>query len=276
MGSLLSIVQQQNLTVEMGSTLLFLALCGMAVAHPQMRQHVTTISMSNLEAAVDSGRTAHIKRALHQVGALAVDGLSADYVRALESLRSSAPACLDGSLRVKLNDAVERFSHVQSNGEEAPKCVKADYDPSLPPSTRLRTKSPEPWPTSSETAPCSSRKEARSRSCPSWRPRLISTCTSTTRSEMPPSPTPSLSHSTRTTVSSSCSLPPTSFPLFSSTSRADPSSPIVSDLTPSCSWSAVASLTGFSRMLSTACSPLHTPSHPSPELPSPTGPSWPG
>merc|ERR1712080_645158 len=56
--------------------------------------------------------------------------------------------------------------------------------------------------------------------------------------------------------------PPTSFPLSSRTSRADPSSPIVSDLTPSCSWSAVASLTGFSRMLSTACSPLHTPSHP--------------
>merc|ERR1712080_817157 len=84
--------------------------------------------MSNLEAAVDSGRTAHIKRALHQVGAIAVDGLSADYVRALESIRTSAPACLDGSLRVKLNDAVERFSHVQSNGEEAPKCVKADYD----------------------------------------------------------------------------------------------------------------------------------------------------
>merc|ERR1712080_801804 len=54
MGSLLSIVTAQNLTVEMGSTLLFLALCGMAVAHPQMRQHVTTISMSNLEAAVDS------------------------------------------------------------------------------------------------------------------------------------------------------------------------------------------------------------------------------
>merc|ERR1711913_68761 len=85
-------------------------------------------SMSNLEAAVDSGRTAHIKRVLHQVGAIAVDGLSADYVRAVESLRTSAPACLDGSLRVKLNDAVERFSHVQSNGEEAPKCVKADYD----------------------------------------------------------------------------------------------------------------------------------------------------
>merc|ERR1712080_485761 len=93
-----------------------------------VRQHVTTISMSNLEAAVDSGRTAHIKRALHQVGAIAVDGLSADYVRALASLRTSAPACLEGSLRVKLNDAVERFSHVQSNGEEAPKCVKADYD----------------------------------------------------------------------------------------------------------------------------------------------------
>merc|ERR1712096_222397 len=31
-----------NITVEMGSTLLFLALCGMAVAHPQMRQHITT------------------------------------------------------------------------------------------------------------------------------------------------------------------------------------------------------------------------------------------
>merc|ERR1712080_718882 len=72
--------------------------------------------------------TAHIKRALHQVGAIAVDGLSAEYVRALESLRTSAPNCLEGSLRVKLNDAVERFSHVQPNGEEAPKCVKADYD----------------------------------------------------------------------------------------------------------------------------------------------------
>ena len=111
------------------STLLFVALAGMAVAHPQMRQHISTISLSNLEASVDSGRTAHIKRALHQVGAIAVDGLSAEYVRALESLRSSAPNCLEGSLRVKLNDAVERFSHVQSNGEEAPKCVKADVDP---------------------------------------------------------------------------------------------------------------------------------------------------
>merc|ERR1712080_267584 len=210
--------------------------------------------------------TAHIKRALHQVGAIAVDGLSAEYVRALESLRTSAPNCLEGSLRVKLNDAVERFSHVQSNGEEAPKCVKADYEPSLPLSTRLRMRSPELWPTSSETAPSSSRKETRSRNCPSWRPRPTSTSTSTTRSAMPPSPTPSLSHSTRTMVSSSCSLPPTSFPLSSRTSRADPSSPTVSDLTPSCSWLAVASLTGFSRMLSTACSPLHTPSHPSPEL----------
>merc|ERR1712015_259882 len=122
MGSLLKIVEMAY------STLLFVALAGMAVAHPQMRQHITTVSMSNLEAAVDSGRTAHIKRALHQVGAIAVDGLSADYVRALESLRTAAPACLDGSLRVKLNDAVERFSHVQSNGEAAPKCVKADYD----------------------------------------------------------------------------------------------------------------------------------------------------
>merc|ERR1712105_333069 len=89
---------------------------GMAVAHPQMRQHITTVSMSNLEASVSSGRTAHIKRALHQVGAIAVDGLSADYVRALESIRTAAPACL------------ERSSHVQSNGEAAPKCVKADYD----------------------------------------------------------------------------------------------------------------------------------------------------
>merc|ERR1712179_246066 len=122
MGSLLKIVEMAY------STLLFVALAGMAVAHPQMRQHITTVSMSNLEAAVDSGRTAHIKRALHQVGAIAVDGLSADYVHALESLRTAAPACLDGSLRVKLNDAVERFSHVQSNGEAAPKCVKADYD----------------------------------------------------------------------------------------------------------------------------------------------------
>merc|ERR1712080_550868 len=127
-------------------------------------------------------------------------------------------------------------------------------------------RSPELWPTSSETAPCLSRKETRSRNCPSWRPRPTSTSTSTTRSAMPPSPTPSLSHSTRTMVSSSCSLLPTSFPLSSRTSRADPSSPTVSDLTPSCSWLAVASLTGFYRMLSTACSPLHTPSHPSPEL----------
>merc|ERR1719186_1065866 len=118
----------RNITVEMGSTLLLLALAGMAAAHPQMRQHITTVSMSNLEASVASGRTAHTKRALHQVGAIADDGLSADSVRALESIRTAAPACLEGSLRVKLNNAVERFSHVQSNGEAAPKCVKADYD----------------------------------------------------------------------------------------------------------------------------------------------------
>merc|ERR1712055_83102 len=128
MGKFTVTLSNRNITVEMGSTLLLLALAGMAAAHPQMRQHITTVSMSNLEASVSSGRTAHIKRALHQVGAIAVDGLSADYVRALEPIRTAAPACLEGSLRVKLNDAVERFSHVQSNGEEAPKCVKADYD----------------------------------------------------------------------------------------------------------------------------------------------------
>merc|ERR1712080_442639 len=147
MGSLLSILT----TIKLYSRDGFHSSVSCPLRHgccsSQMRQHVTTISMSNLEAAVDSGRIAHIKRALHQVGAIAVDGLSADYVRALESLRPSAPACLEGSLRVKLNDAVERFSHVQSNGEEAP----------------------------------------------------------------------TLSHSTRTTVFSSCSLPLTSFPLSSRT-----------------------------------------------------------
>merc|ERR1712033_140441 len=33
-----------------------------------------------------------------------------------------------GSLRVKLTDGVERFSHIQSNSEEPPRCIKADYE----------------------------------------------------------------------------------------------------------------------------------------------------
>ena len=67
-------------------------------------------------------------RALHNVGAIAVSGLGARYAQGVESLRVNNPNCLKGSLRVKLTDGVERFSHIQSNSEEPPRCIKTDYE----------------------------------------------------------------------------------------------------------------------------------------------------
>merc|ERR1712038_1645579 len=99
--------------------------------HPPIFPSATNIfkmSLSELQQAAATGRTAHIHRALHNVGALAVDGLSAHYTQAVESLRSNNPNCLKGALRVKLTDGVERFSHIQSNNEEPPRCIKTDYE----------------------------------------------------------------------------------------------------------------------------------------------------
>merc|ERR1712055_1078066 len=264
-------------SVEMAySTLLLVALAGMAVAHPQMRQHITTVSMSNLEAAVESGRTAHIKRALHQVGAIAVDGLSDDYVRALESIRTSAPACLEGSLRVKLNDAVERFSHVQSNGEEAPKCVKADYDTIIATFDKVENEITGALANILGNSTLLVKEGSQIKELSELETKTHLHVYINNQVGNAPITNPFSLPFHQDNGLFLMLTPLTSFPLSSRTSRADPSSPTVSDLTPSCSLLDVDSLTGFSRMLSTASSPLLTPSHPSPELPSPTGPSWPG
>merc|ERR1719436_1558835 len=111
----------------MNSSLVFLLVVASATAIPSTT-NIFKLSLSELQQAAASGRTAHIHRALHNVGAIAVDGLSAEYTQAVESLRLNNPNCLKGSLRVKLTDGVERFSHIQSNNEEPPRCIKADYE----------------------------------------------------------------------------------------------------------------------------------------------------
>merc|ERR1719309_1407440 len=102
-------------------------LLGVAAA-TALPSNLYTISLAELQQAVATGRTANINRALHNVGAIAVSGLGAQYAQGVESLRINNPNCLKGSLRVKLTDGVERFSHIQSNSEEPPRCIKANYE----------------------------------------------------------------------------------------------------------------------------------------------------
>merc|ERR1719186_17919 len=80
------------------STLLFVALAGMAVAHPQMRQHITTVSMSNLEAAVDSGRTATSRElSTRLVPSLLMDSALTMSVPSNPSASPPPPASMDPS-----------------------------------------------------------------------------------------------------------------------------------------------------------------------------------
>jgi len=111
----------------MNSALVLLLGVAAATALPSAT-NLYTISLAELQQAVATGRTANINRALHNVGAIAVSGLGAQYAQGVESLRVNNPNCLKGSLRVKLTDGVERFSHIQSNNEEPPRCIKADYE----------------------------------------------------------------------------------------------------------------------------------------------------
>ena len=111
----------------MNSALVLLLGVAAATALPSAT-NLYTISLAELQQAVATGRTANINRALHNVGAIAVSGLGARYAQGVESLRVNNPNCLKGSLRVKLTDGVERFSHIQSNNEEPPRCIKTDYE----------------------------------------------------------------------------------------------------------------------------------------------------
>ena len=111
----------------MNSALVLLLGVAAATALPSAT-NLYTISLAELQQAVATGRTANINRALHNVGAIAVSGLGAQYAQGVESLRINNPNCLKGSLRVKLTDGVERFSHIQSNSEEPPRCIKTDYE----------------------------------------------------------------------------------------------------------------------------------------------------
>ena len=81
--------KRQQSSVEqstMNSSLVFLLLVASATALPSAT-NIFKMSLSELQQAAATGRTAHIHRALNNVGALAIDGLSAHYAQAVESLR---------------------------------------------------------------------------------------------------------------------------------------------------------------------------------------------
>jgi len=85
-------------------------------------------SLSSLQQAAGTGRTAHVKKALEEVGGFAVEGLGEDYADALTSLQSTAPHCLDGAKRVRLDDGVERFTFVETHAEDLPDCLQAEAE----------------------------------------------------------------------------------------------------------------------------------------------------
>jgi hypothetical protein len=94
------------------------------------------LSLSALKSAAASGRLAHIRHALQDVGGFAVSGLGADYAAALKRLVVTAPTCGEGAMEVTLADGTLRRSHVSSTQNPAaftttaatafPNCVASD------------------------------------------------------------------------------------------------------------------------------------------------------
>jgi hypothetical protein len=93
------------------------------------------LSLSALKSAAASGRLAHIRHALQDVGGFAVSGLGADYSAALKHLVATAPTCGEGALEVLLADGTLRRSHVPTTQNPAvstasaaafPDCVASD------------------------------------------------------------------------------------------------------------------------------------------------------
>merc|ERR1712105_150539 len=163
---------------------------------------------------------------------------------------------------------------------------------------------PEPWPTSSETAPCSSRREARSRKCPSLRPRLTSTYINNQVGDAPITNPFSLpfhqDNGLFLMLTPSDKLPVVlkdsqGRPVFTDRLGSDAVMFLVGrgltdwllqdaehgifpppHAVPSLAGTAITDRTVMARMKIAEYNPLPMPSPPSPELPSPTGPSWPG
>ena len=80
-------IQQSSVEQStMNSSLVFLLVVASATALPSAT-NIFKMSLSELQQAAATGRTAHIHRALNNVGAIAVDGLSAHYAQPVESLR---------------------------------------------------------------------------------------------------------------------------------------------------------------------------------------------
>jgi hypothetical protein len=93
------------------------------------------LSLSALKSAAASGRLAHIRHALQDVGGFAVSGLGADYSAALKRLVATAPTCGEGAMEVTLADGTLRRSHVSTTQNPAafsaaaaafPDCVASD------------------------------------------------------------------------------------------------------------------------------------------------------
>jgi hypothetical protein len=92
------------------------------------------LSLSALKTAAVSGRLAHIRHALQDVGGFAVSGLGADYSAALKRLVAAAPTCGEGAMEVILADGTLRRSHVSTTQNPAvlntaaafPDCVASD------------------------------------------------------------------------------------------------------------------------------------------------------
>jgi hypothetical protein len=91
------------------------------------------LSLSALKSAAASGRLAHIRHALQDVGGFAVSGLGADYSAALTRLVATAPNCGEGAMEVTLADGTLRRSHVSTTQNPAvfaaaafPDCIASD------------------------------------------------------------------------------------------------------------------------------------------------------
>ena len=107
---------------------LYLVVCLAALTEAD--RPLYQLSLSALKSAAASGRLAHIRHALQDVGGFAVSGLGADYAAALKRLVATAPTCGEEAMEVILADGTLRRSHVSTTENPAaaafPDCIASD------------------------------------------------------------------------------------------------------------------------------------------------------
>jgi hypothetical protein len=110
---------------------LYLVVCLAALTEAD--RPLYQLSLSALKSAAASGRLAHIRHALQDVGGFAVSGLGADYSAALKRLVAAAPTCGEDAIEAILADGTLRRSHVSTTQNPAvftsaafPDCIASD------------------------------------------------------------------------------------------------------------------------------------------------------